>query len=68
MSGASERVTVAWRILERQWEQTRSEWRDDMGLEFERRFWRQFAEQTRNLRSTAERLDEMLARALRSHD
>lgn len=68
MSDLSEPVAIAWRAVESQWQQTRSLWRDRMGLEFEQRFWLELEQQTRELRAAAATLEESLSRALRCRD
>lgn len=68
MSHSLKGLTVAWTLVERQWQQTRAQWRDSVAIEFERRSWKEIEERTRELRTAAARLEETLDQALRSAD
>lgn len=59
-------LTTAWISLSAEWRETHCQWRDAKAIEFESRFWREIEEQTRNLISTASRLDETMAQASRN--
>jgi hypothetical protein len=61
MSEASRELAAAWSALARQWQETRSHWRDAVAHEFEGRFWNDLHQQTHELLRAAERLDDTLS-------
>jgi hypothetical protein len=55
----------AWSGLERQWQESRSRWRDAVAADFERRYWDHIRQRIGVLLRAAKAFDGVLERALR---
>jgi hypothetical protein len=53
-----------WSILQSEWDNTRSLWRDSVANRFEKQFWSELERQIPQLLSAMEELDEILDQAL----
>ena len=58
-------LRTACKTLNDQWQETRRQWRDAAAMEFERCYWQQVEQHTRELEKAAANFDDSLDRALR---
>lgn len=61
----SSAISTHWRALQRQWEQTRPQWRDKIGDLFERDYWDPLEENLPRLLRALDVLDQVIEQGLR---
>jgi len=68
ISETGDNLDSEWRILQRQWENTRQQWQDAVAEAFEREFWQQLETEVPYFLKSISDLDEVLEQALRHTD